>query len=267
MAGFWGHDVLLEDRYHKPSGRLRPSTGPTLRGPNLGKVRIFTARCRMDKSTLEKLAEFICGDDKTIAPIYRSSSALTRFFGRIGVEAIHDGSTRKWWTLDVLMRLTEEQQFDVIKRLASPGEYGGNMDKTKLAQQSLNAILFIEGMRIGYNGIEPFLQSLKPSLSFNDDREVLNSYPCPDFFSLGIEGSTAGVLEERWHEVEKCLESEAYLAGTIMMGSLLEGLFLAVLQKRPKEANQSSAAPVQRDTRKVKKFRDWTLSDNDRCGS
>lgn len=46
-----------------------------------------------------------------------------------------------------------------------------------------------------------------------------------------------------------------------MMGSLLEGLFFAVLQKRPKEANQSSAAPVQRDTRKIKKFPDWTLSD------
>ena len=41
----------------------------------------------------KQLAEFICGDDKETAPLYRSSSMLTRFFETAGLPRfIHDGS-------------------------------------------------------------------------------------------------------------------------------------------------------------------------------
>ena len=46
----------------------------------------------------------------------------------------------------------------------------------------------------------------------------------------------------------------------ILMGSLLEGIFLAVLQKYPKEANISKAAPKDTKTGKVKYFAKWSLS-------
>ena len=36
---------------------------------------------------------------------YRSSSYITRFFERCGFAYVHDGSTRKWWTKELLSEL------------------------------------------------------------------------------------------------------------------------------------------------------------------
>lgn len=215
----------------------------------------------MDESTLEKIAEFICGDDQTFAPVYRTGSELTRFFERAGFKAIHDGSTRKWWALNVLTELNKEQVITVIKRLASPREYGGDLDKVKQAQHSLNQILFIEGLKVEYSGANPIVSSFEPDFNIDKVEDELKPLPPPDFYTLGIENTVAGILENRWEEADRCLKAEAYLAGIIIMGSLLEGLLLAVLQKKPREANTSRLAPVYKDTGRVKKFYEWTLND------
>ena len=56
-----------------------------------------------DPAVLDSLlADFICGDDDQRFPTYRSSSNLTRFFQALGIDAVHDGSTRKWWVLEVV---------------------------------------------------------------------------------------------------------------------------------------------------------------------
>lgn len=57
------------------------------------------------------------------------------------------------------------------------------------------------------------------------------------------------------------MNAEAYLAATIIMGSMLEGMLLAVLQKFPREGNTCKAAPIDPRTSKVKYFADWSLSD------
>ncbi len=68
-------------------------------------------------------------------------------------------------------------------------------------------------------------------------------------------------MEQRWAEAEKCVNSGAYLASIIIMGSLLEGLLFSVLMRMPKEANLSKVAPKDSQTGKVKKFQDWSLND------
>ena len=60
---------------------------------------------------------------------------------------------------------------------------------------------------------------------------------------------------------KKCLNSEAYLATTVIMGSMLEGMLLAVLQRFPKEANACDSAPHDSRTAKVRHFAAWPLSD------
>jgi len=62
-------------------------------------------------------------------------------------------------------------------------------------------------------------------------------------------------------EAQRCLDGEAYLAATIVMGSMLEGMLLAVLQKFPREGNTCTAAPLDQKTGKVKYFAEWSLSD------
>jgi hypothetical protein len=70
----------------------------------------------------------------------------------------------------------------------------------------------------------------------------------------------ANVLMKRWEEIQKCISSEAALASVILMGSLLEGLLLGIVQRFPDIANKSSSAPKD-STGKVKKFGEWKLGE------
>ncbi|WP_426385419.1 hypothetical protein ACP26C_02850 [Franconibacter helveticus 513] len=102
----------------------------------------------MDESTLDKVAEFICGNGEQY-PEYRSSSRLTAFFARAGLpHFIHDGSTRQKWVLECLKACSREELASVLKRLASPKEYAGERLKIKNALDLLNEIAYVEGFRI-----------------------------------------------------------------------------------------------------------------------
>ena len=68
------------------------------------------------------------------------------------------------------------------------------------------------------------------------------------------------ILEKRLIEIEKCINSGAYLSSIIMMGSFLEGLLLAVISSNQKKANQAKTSPKNKDG-KVKKFHEWKLQD------
>ncbi|MBB6632615.1 hypothetical protein [Cohnella thailandensis] len=216
----------------------------------------------MDATVLEQLSEFICGDNKEFAPVYRSGSEISRFLQRAGISGyVHDGSTRKWWTLNVLNVISEYEINLVISRLASPKEYQGNHKQVNLALKSLNQILSMEGIYIELNGIVPEIK--KGSIQFKmeePNEKELKSLPPPDFFNLEIENNLAELLSNRWEEADKCIKAQAYLSGIIIMGSLLEGLFLTVLQRFPQQANQSTSAPKDRNGN-TKKFYDWSLSE------
>jgi len=213
----------------------------------------------MDSQTLESLAEMICGDE---GPIYRTGSELTRFFQRVGFSNFsHDGSTRKWWTLSVLEQLTENNLKAVICRLADPREYRGNSDLIRQAIKILNDILMIEGIEVEINGIEPILKNITPQFADVEQEEELKPLPPPEFLALKIEPGLGEILSERWNETQKCFDKGAFLAATILMGTMLEGILLSVLQKFPKEANTSKAAPIDSKTGKVKYFADWSLSE------
>lgn len=215
----------------------------------------------MDHTTKERIAEMICGDDTSRHPVYRSSTYLTKFFQDIGINEVHDGSTRKWWTLGVIERLNGPLLQKVVLRLASPKLYGGNRDHIRMALNTLNEILSVEGLKIKLNGIQPELVREAPNFDFSEpaaDRE-LKPLPPPDFESLQLESGVAEVLMNRWEEIQRCIDSNATLAAVIMMGSMLEGFLLGIMQKYPRIANSAKNAPT-RDG-KVKHFADWSLSE------
>lgn len=215
----------------------------------------------MDKQTLESVAEMICGDGSEY-PIYRTGSDLTRFFQRVGFSNfIHDGSTRKRWALSVLEQLSENNLKGVFLRLANPLEYCGNQEHVRQAIKKLNEILMLEGLNIELDAVTPKLKQITPQFSETIKAEVLKPLPPPDFLSLKLEAGLGEILSNRWSETQNCLESGGYLAATILMGSLLEGILLAVLQKYPKDANMSNLAPKDPKTGKIKYFAEWSLSD------
>jgi hypothetical protein len=203
----------------------------------------------------------ICGDTEDY-PTYRTGSELTRFFQRVGFSNfIHDGSTRKWWTLDVLRHLTENNLKAIILRLADPREYRGNQQQVSQAITKLNEILMIEGLKIELDGVRPTIKMITPQFVDRPKQPDLKPLPPPDFLSLHLEPGLGEILADRWDQAQKCLNVGAHLAAIIIMGSMLEGILLATLQKFPQEANTCKAAPHDPRTGKVKYFADWSLSD------
>lgn len=215
----------------------------------------------MDGQTLDSLADMICGDGKSY-PVYRTGSDLTRFFQRVGFSNFrHDGSTRKWWTLDVLNQLSENNLKAVILRLADPCEYRGNQQQVTQAITRLNELLMVEGLRIELDGVKPKLKLIKPQFVEQVEEPDLKPLPPPDFLRLTLEPGLGEILADRWEEAKRCFNAEAYVASMIIMGSMLEGMLLAVLQRFPSEGNKCKAAPINPNTCKVKYFADWSLSD------
>jgi hypothetical protein len=53
----------------------------------------------------------------------------------------------------------------------------------------------------------------------------------PKFAPLSTDADMQAILERRWIECPKCVEVKAHLAATVMMGGLLEALFVARVQQ------------------------------------
>jgi len=204
----------------------------------------------------------VCGEGGKY-PVYRTGSDLTRFFSRAGVPRfVHDGTTRKWWTLHSLQNCTGPELQRVLLRLASPKEYGGNKAQVDHAFANLNEILQVEGLEVYLDGVEPKLRRVEAGLREEPPaEEELKPLPPPDFGKLGLDPNIARVLALRWEEADRCVKSRAYLAATITMGSLLEGMLLAVCQANPRQANQSQACPKHPQTGKPKQFHEWKLGE------
>jgi hypothetical protein len=215
----------------------------------------------MDVKTLESLADFVCGDSVD-SPRYRSGPELTHFFRRVGFSNLeHDGSTRRRWTLVTLQGLTDNNLKAVILRLANPIEYGGDQSVTTKTINRLNQILMPEGFKVELDGATPIIKQVSPQLWDETPVDDLKPLPPPDFLNLKLEVGLGEILSDRWNEAQKCLNAEAYLAATIIIGSLLEGMLLAVIRIFPKEANTAKAAPKDSKTGNTKHIVDWSLSD------
>ena len=83
----------------------------------------------------------------------------------------------------------------------------------------------------------------------------------PNFAALTADPIMKTILERRWSECHKCLRAGAPLAATVMMGGLLEALFVAranlMMNKAP--LFRAKAAPIDSKTKKPLALPEWTL--------
>lgn len=217
----------------------------------------------MESFYLERLADLICGDDKIFAPVYRSSWYLTQFFASVGLPRFkHDGTTRKWWVVDCLRQCSSDELKQIVIGLASPKTYGGSVDKLRLAIKSLNEILSIEGFLVKLDGVKPVIIEIEPQLIdyLEISAEKTLQFEKPNFDLLGFNQQFSSLLESRWVEIEKCLQSQAFLASIILMGSFLEGILYLSLSTFPENANRASASPKDPKSSKPKPINEWSLS-------
>jgi len=85
--------------------------------------------------------------------------------------------------------------------------------------------------------------------------------PPPNFAALASDPQMQDILNRRWDECQKCIGAGAHLAATIMMGGLLEALFVAkanrLTDKRPLFSQKST--PKDSKTQKPLNLSEWTL--------
>ena len=90
----------------------------------------------------------------------------------------------------------------------------------------------------------------------------------PDFSPLAGNQQMRDILTRRWHECAKCVNADAHLAAIVMMGGLLEALFVARANKMPDKTTLTSAAnaPKDKGTGKTTNYQEWMLDSYIRVG-
>jgi hypothetical protein len=83
----------------------------------------------------------------------------------------------------------------------------------------------------------------------------------PDFSPLAGNEQMRQILTSRWNECAKCVKADAHLAAIVMMGGLLEALFVARANKMADKSPLTSAtnAPKDKTTGKTTNYQDWML--------
>ncbi len=82
----------------------------------------------------------------------------------------------------------------------------------------------------------------------------------PNFASLVADSAMQAILERRWAEVQQCIDADANLAATVMMGGLLESLLLARMNSTSNKGALFTAKACPRDkSGKALPLSEWKL--------
>jgi hypothetical protein len=88
-----------------------------------------------------------------------------------------------------------------------------------------------------------------------------SNIPPPDFGLIAVDPIMKSILERRWKECQQCIAANAPLAATVMMGGLLEALFVAranlMANKGP--LFRAKKAPLDAKSKKPIPLSNWTL--------
>ncbi|MBX3373906.1 MAG: hypothetical protein KF817_08725 [Phycisphaeraceae bacterium] len=84
----------------------------------------------------------------------------------------------------------------------------------------------------------------------------------PDFSPLAGDPAMREILNRRWSECGRCLHARAFLAATVMMGGLLEALFVAKANTLSDKSPlfRCKSTPLNPATKKTLDLREWTLA-------
>lgn len=107
-------------------------------------------------------------------------------------------------------------------------------------------------------GIVARMTGKKPDPLVTEQEFLHRQYQNISIKNLSIDQNLVPVLESRLTEAQHCLAS-APLATIFLCGSILEGILLGVALQKPKEFNQATNSPKDKDN-KVKPFHDWSLA-------
>lgn len=138
------------------------------------------------------------------------------------------------------------------------------LDSTNRAAAKTTYLDALQNAREALQGVRAILLSAPathPGASNTDDIP-------PDFSPLVGAAEMRDVLHRRWEECRKCVGAEAHLAAIVMMGGLLEALFVARANKLTNKDPliKAASAPKDKQTGKTIDYQSWMLDSYLRVG-
>lgn len=220
------------------------------------------------KKTLEKLRNIINGDG---TEDYKSGPKLVSFFNELGFnDSYGQGFPSRWVFTDYkLEKINGTPELDkCIKSIFAVNNYIGRVAYLDELIADFNQYLVFdkwriirENEKITFKKLDEIIIENKKKTSEVSEKEFLQLNFDSSIDSIGLEYSLTEILKIRILEAESNTSIGNSLSSIILIGSIMEGILLGVALKYPGSFNKSNSAPIDNNTKKVKKFNDWILND------
>lgn len=189
----------------------------------------------LDPRTVERLARIIVDQD---GPYSRAGWQLERLLRDSGWPdpPEYDGSFRVGWLVDQIADRRDDQAAveRLLCRVCDPLEYDEGMPVAEEFRRAVNGVLEPERLTVDYVAGRPVLGELSPDGSGPHYTEP------PDLEArvrrLVRDEATVAVLGRRIAETRICEHGGAHTMAIIGIGSVVEGLLLALLTERDPDA-------------------------------
>jgi len=217
----------------------------------------------LNKKTLEKLRQLINEETE-----YRSGPKLVQFFNDLGFNDSYGHAFPSRWLytdqkLDEINGAPELEK--CIKNVFAPVNFLGRYPELDSYIKDFNQLLAFDGWKIVRNGSDITFQKMdKVEIDSDSSEAAENEFLNREFTNvnlqgLGLESVVSDVLQYRIKEIEKCFSSNSPLAVILLAGSTLEGIFLGLAIKYPRQFNTAKSSPKDSNG-KVRQFHEWNLS-------
>lgn len=219
----------------------------------------------LQQKTLEKLRELINEETQ-----YRKGHEIVAFFNELGFNDTYgQGFPSRWvYTDEKLNKINGTPEIDkCIKKLFAPVNYISRFKELDNFISDFNQYLAFDNWKVVREGKEiifkkageiDFEQS-ESNGELKEDDFLNREFKDVQLESIGLDGIITEILNLRFEEIKKCLNSDAPLSVIFLCGSTLEGILLGIALKQPKEFNSANSAPKNQEG-KVKKLHNWTLN-------
>ena len=219
---------------------------------------------RLSGRTLNTLADMICGEVWDNFP-YRTGSQLTEFFSNCDLGYHHDGSTRKWWVVEVLKELNQLPASDgdlppdgllkVVQELLDPTQYADDQAKRAGGLEDLNVVLARDDLQAYFDG--PWRCRVRPIAI-----EEGVAAPSRSLREI-IQEKDIGSLHDEFNRALSAVESDPPAAATAACASL-EAIFKVYLEDHQlRRPNKETVKPLWKTVSKHLGFDPARIEDDD----
>jgi hypothetical protein len=219
----------------------------------------------LSTKSLEKLRNLLNEETE-----YRSGPKLVAFFNDLGSNDVYgQGFPSRWqYTDSKLEKLNGTPELDkCIKRLFAPINFIGRYPELDALIEGFNQFLAFDKWSVVRHNTEITFKRVDkldipkaaPVEDIKEDVFLNKDFKDVSIDKLGLDATLTEIINSRFREIQKCIQTKSSLAVIFLAGSSLEGILLGFALKSPKEFNQLNSAPKDTES-KVKPFHQWSLS-------